>query len=511
MRFRIRTAFAAAGAAGALATGIAHAAAVAEGPMIGALSPTSSTVWVRLDSAAHVRLRYRPAKGGEFTYVDGGDTSSASDYAAKFALAGLAGNATYSYAIGVGQADGSETWSSDAWFRTSQAAPSSVSFTVLADFANGGTPSQALVSAASTRADFLAVIGDMDHTGPAIDPDTGQFYPPDQWPTVLANMRAMHLQFRDPSTPIGAQIVAKVMASTAKRPQVPFFEVWDDHDYCGNNADANCPFRAQAFQAWREYFAWPADSGLADGGGCGDQGGWQSFPMGGVATVFMLDERSNRLPANGSQGPTTLGACQMNWLLSELQAAKTTWKFILSPITFNPGTKTWDSWAAYNDGPTSDRQRLLAAINGNGIRNVIVISGDIHSGGAVDDGTHSGLPEVSVPHANMPASFVNTYCKLSNRGILISQPGTWTLGTLKEPNIGGKTPSCEGKNYIKGRTGPLATPPYPLDGRNSAGFVRVDATSTSASVQVLDMKGQPRNGVRADGSSAVMRLDLAAQ
>ena len=36
----------------------------------------------------------------------------------------------------------------------------------------------------------------------------------------------------------------------------------------------------------------------------------------------------------------------------------------------------------------------------NQIKNVVFVSGDIHSGGAIDDGTYSERPELSVPLAN---------------------------------------------------------------------------------------------------------------
>jgi alkaline phosphatase D len=490
--------------------GHAEAAAVANGPMLTALSPAAATIWVRLDAAAHVRVRYKLQGAAEWSYADAGDAVDAGDFAVKVALKPLQANHLYSYSIGISQAGGGETWSPESWFRSQKAKPASLGFTVLSDFANGGKASAALASAAATRPEFLAVIGDMDHRGPAVDPATNDYYPPEDWPTVLGRMRSMHRMMRDPKTPIGAQMVAGLVASTAERPQIPFLEVWDDHDYCANNSDASCPFRAQAFQAWREYFAWPKDSGLGTAG-CGGEGVYQRTTYGDIAAIFMLDARSNRAPTNDEHPATMLGECQLAWLIHGLQATPAVWKIILSPVPFNPGTKTWDAWSMFNDGPMSDRQRLLAAIHDNDIRNVVVISGDIHTGGAIDDGTHSGLPEVSSPHANLVKT-LNTYCQRQQPdGTLVSQPGTWTLGGLVDPNIGVVPPQCLGNAYAGIRIGPVANAPVPLDGHGAPGFVRVDATAATASLQILDDQGQPRTGFRADGSQAVMRIDLVAQ
>jgi alkaline phosphatase D len=474
-----------------------HAATVANGPMIGMLTPSEATVWLRLDAEARVRLRYQEQGNENDFFVDVGEALELQDFTLKVTLKGLAHSHVYHYAIGVTQPDGTETWTPRSYFRTLARRPAGIDFVVLTDFANDLEPSQALATAAATRPGFLAVIGDMDHRGLGINHGSAS--------TVLENMRAMHRQMRDPQTPIGAQMVAGLMASTPSAPQIPFYEVWDDHDYCGNNSGASCPVRALAFQAWREYFAWPHDSGLA-GAGCGGEGVWQRFALGTVATVFMLDARSNRTPS------TMLGACQLAWLIAGLREASTTWKFILSPVPFNPDTKTWDAWSRFNNTPSSDRQQLLQAIAVYDIRNVVVLSGDIHTGGAVDDGSHSGLPEVSVPHANLPSDFVNTYCSFkASDQTLISQPGTWTIGGLVDPNIGVVPPRCLGRFYPDANLGPLATQPYPLDGADSPGYVQVRATLQSAAVQVFGADGTARLGVRADGSSELLGLDLIAR
>jgi alkaline phosphatase D len=68
----------------------------------------------------------------------------------------------------------------------------------------------------------------------------------------------------------------------------------------------------------------------------------------------------------------------------------------------------------------TERTELINFIQEHEISGVIVISGDIHSGGALDDGAYSDLPELSVPHANMAPSKCWT----------TETPGMWSEGIL---------------------------------------------------------------------------------
>ena len=92
-------------------------------------------------------------------------------------------------------------------------------------------------------------------------------------------------------------------------------------------------------------------------------------------------------------------------------------------VPFNHTSKPSDSWAAFQ----TEREELVKFIEANRILNVILISGDIHSGGALDSGLHSGFPELSVPHANIPACITPTSCKCHTAG---DDPGQWSEGII---------------------------------------------------------------------------------
>ena len=131
------------------------------------------------------------------------------------------------------------------------------------------------------------------------------------------------------------------------------------------------------------------------------QGFWQRFRY-AQAEVFVLDLRSARDPdAKPDSGTKTmLGATQKAWLLDGLRTSTATWKFIVSSSVWNPHSKQSDSWALYKH----EQNEIVDFIRSNSITGVIFMSGDIHSGGAIDNGTNSYFPEISVPNTNTQSS-----------------------------------------------------------------------------------------------------------
>jgi alkaline phosphatase D len=485
---------------------MADALELSHGPMAGAITTDSAKIWSRWSGQAEVFVQYRKVGTLPFTRSASGNASADGDWTATSPLAGLAPGTTYEYHV-VGKVGSARTPGPTHYFRTRPASASALSFSVVTDFALSLQPSAALAMAASPRPDFVAVIGDWDHRGPSRDHHTGKPYPPKRAPDVLENMRAMHRDTRSASSLIGAQVVAGFIDSSAANPQLPMVYVWDDHDYCQNNTGADCPFKPQALQSLKEYFIPAADNGWTDSSGCGAVGAWQHFDHAGLASIFVLDARSNRVDEAAAESPSTLlGSCQLQWLIAGLRASKQPWKFVLSPVPFNPGTKTYDGWGRF----AGERLQLVDAIQEAGLHNVVFISGDIHSGGAIDDGTHSGAPEISVPHANMPYTTVNTYCRGIRSGVptLISEPGTWTIGGLQDPNLQIHPMTCLGKSVVGATPGPLPPPPYPLDGTDNPGYVHVDVDANGARIEVRDAAGAVKTGVLADGTSVPMQLVL---
>ena len=130
---------------------------------------------------------------------------------------------------------------------------------------------------------------------------------------------------------------------------------------------------------------------------------------------------------------------------------------------------------------------------------------------AVDEGEHSGLPEVSTPNANMPPTWVNTFCK-DQDGMLISRPGSWTIGSNLDPDVDVKPMNCLAKTFPDDYpVDRLVAPVYPLDGHENPGYTWIEATRTALTITVRDTAGHVKQGVLADLSAAPLMLSLVPE
>lgn len=374
-------------------------AVVSVGPYVGGVTSTSAKVFVRTDVAATVQIEYSTSAdftGSQITTSTA--TSSTSDFTSTTTLVGLQAETKYFYRILLnGQVATAATVSSFTTFAP-PGAQREITFAVTADLRNAATnptaPAPTYASIAAADPDFVLQIGDFDHRNP----------------TSLSAMRRMHRDVLSDRTAAGADFATYIA------PRFPFFHVFDDHDYGQDDGNKTFAGRSAALQAFREYYG---PSPLANPAA----GVWQSFADGQV-DVFMLDLRSQRDPNTQPDGPSksmldgdNIANGQKAWLKSGLLNSSATWKFLISSVAFNPTTKPYDSWGAF----ATERNEILDFIHDNHITGIVVVSGDLHSGGAIDDGTNSGLPEISVPHINLEEPPTEP-----TSGI----PGDWSEGLL---------------------------------------------------------------------------------
>jgi len=481
----------------ALATAVAQAG-VAQGPMVQAVTNRQAGVWVRTTTDQAVRIKYTDPSGTSAMTPPVTTSLAGSDDTASFLLTGLAQGTRYTYQVGTTDPDsGIETWTGDYAFDTVKGIVNSMNIAVLADFALHLEASPALQKALDARPDLLAIIGDLDHRSPA--QENHDSYPPEDWPIVLADMRAMHRDTRDPATPLGLNFFSGLIGEPgAGRPQIPWVYAWNEHDYCGYGMDRDCTFRPEALQSWDEYYIAAPDNAFS--AGCA--GAFESLVYGKLVQVFFLDVRSQRNDAAPDGKTAMLGACQQRWLVDGLHKSRALWKIVMSPTPLNPTVKPWDAWSYF---PTA-RANFLAQVAD--VRNVVFVSGDLHSGGAIDSGEHSGLPEVSTPHANMPTTWVNIHCR-DQKTALVSRPGSWTIGSNLDPVVDIKPMSCLAKTFPDDYpVDRMIAPVYPLDGKGSPGYTWINATLSSLTITVRDVEGKVKQGVRADLSAAPLRLSL---
>lgn len=187
--------------------------------------------------------------------------------------------------------------------------------------------------------------------------------------------------------------------------QHPMIAVWDDHESANNawrgGAQNHDPAtegdwnsrRHAALRAWREWLPVRVTQIDFDE----HPRAWRGFRFGALADLAMLD---TRLAARDSQvsfedlrgydapDRSLLGAEQERWLFERLAAARTddvAWSLVAQQIVFAPWARpprplNVDAW----DGYPAARQRVLDALERRRIRDVVFLSGDVHSSWALD-------------------------------------------------------------------------------------------------------------------------------
>jgi alkaline phosphatase D len=185
--------------------------------------------------------------------------------------------------------------------------------------------------------------------------------------------------------------------------QVPQLWQWDDHEVTNNWSDSkdlsldarytekNVPLlTARATKAFLEYA--PLRPNTADE----SERVYRKLSYGPLLEVFMIDMRSYRGPNTTNDQPTEspdtafLGNTQIDWLVQNLKASRSTWKVISADMPLGliigdgrnaAGQDRFEGPANVN-GPARGREleiaRLLTAIKRERIRNVVWITADVH-------------------------------------------------------------------------------------------------------------------------------------
>lgn len=350
------------------------AASMTEVPVVGAMTTSSCKVLIRTDAVADVAIEYATNKNfANSTTTMDVSTVPTDDFTATVPLTGLAADTVHWYRVLV-----DDVTQGTGFVHKFQTFPASGSFTfaVFADVAPTDRAALAYLHAKNDGAAFALQIGDMDHGDP----------------TTLAAMRAMHRAMKDPDNLHGSDFAQHILTKMA------LVRIWDDHDYGGNDEDKDFAGRSDAWQAFGEH--WPTYARPNAAAGL-----WHSFTV-ADAEFFVLDLRSQRDPGTDTDDADKsmldgdeISDDQKDWLLLALKNSTATWKFVVSTVTMNPTARpaSTDHWRVYS----TERDELASLIAGND--GIILLTGDLHTGGAIDDGTNSawGVPELCVPHTNL--------------------------------------------------------------------------------------------------------------
>ncbi len=166
---------------------------------------------------------------------------------------------------------------------------------------------------------------------------------------------------------------------------VPLVYIWDDHDFCGESSDGTAPGRSAALSAYRLCVPNYIDSSRPE------SPLFQAFTVGRVR-FLVTDTRSARTPRKltDDRNKTMLGELQKGWLLAELSEAKKRYPLVVwinSVPWLGKQKKNEDFWTGYS----VERDEIGAFIESEGIRNLCMLSADMHRL-AIDDGSHNHPP-----------------------------------------------------------------------------------------------------------------------
>lgn len=139
----------------------------------------------------------------------------------------------------------------------------------------------------------------------------------------------------------------------------------------------------------------------------------------GHDSTFVYDSLRQKWSFEPTPGQTLLGEEQFQWLKNGLQQSTADWKFIVSGVMFNKKFRRVIKLATFLQntqltfsgvtgsgftlahaiasnwcGYPEDQDGLLNFIDSAGIKDVIVLSGHVHTN-VMDDGTNAGLPELN--------------------------------------------------------------------------------------------------------------------
>ncbi len=213
--------------------------------------------------------------------------------------------------------------------------------------------------------------------------------------------------------------------------------MWDDHDFGGDNSNSTSTGTATVRSVYRDYV--PHYPITVTGGTVA-----QSFTVGRVR-VIMTDLRSASgvSTAAESANKSRMGAAQKAWFKQELITARDAgFPLILWASTvpwIGPAQLGNDTWAGF----ATERTEIANFLKDNRIRNVVIVSGDMHAL-AYDDGSNSdyavggGAPLVVLQAAPL------TRPGEPKGGPYTAGPvlGTAQYGLLEITDAGGPTLQC---------------------------------------------------------------------
>jgi alkaline phosphatase D len=188
----------------------------------------------------------------------------------------------------------------------------------------------------------------------------------------------------------------------------PFLSIWDDHEVEDNHADGNpssaqddpnktnlkdyprkVPYAVRKANGYKAFFNYMPRMRFK-----GDRDRiYEDYRLGSLVDLIATDERQYRdqqpcndvqlSPCNDTENPnrTFLGAKQKDWFLRTVKNSPALWKvwatqLMVMSLRLSPGVAAQvDAW----DGYGAERKAILEDFNANGVKNLVAVTGDIHT------------------------------------------------------------------------------------------------------------------------------------
>jgi alkaline phosphatase D len=321
-------------------------------------------------------------------------TSAKTNHAVKATVQGLKAHEEYFYRFHTATED-----SPVGRFRTALPADSNepvrFAFFSCADYTHGWY--NAYERMAAEDVDFVVCLGDYiyDETyhskagGTGVRDDRIGRQPKSSYKDVL---RAAHTlqDYRDKYSLYRSDASLRKMHA-----EFPMVVLWDDHEvqnnYAGKPANGGLPAdeeytrkrRAAGYKAFFE--SMPVSPK-------GSSRIYRSTRFGKNVELFVMDQRQYRddQPCNDAVAPACadwdqprdfLGRTQMDWIKSGLKASQANWKIMANELMVMPAKVLGDSYFTFDNwqGYPREREELLGHIKDNAIKDVVFITGDIHT------------------------------------------------------------------------------------------------------------------------------------
>lgn len=326
-----------------------YASIPVHGPLLGEVSDTTASIWVRTTEASPVTLIVSKADDAEamqeFAAIE---SKEQDDYTVVLRAEKLEPGTIYNYAIRI--ADGPVLHNEGWWFETFPKPGQGTKFAAAFGGGAGYVPDNEHMwdTIASFHPQVLLLLGDNVYID---DPESP--------------VMQRYTYYRRQSRPEWRALTSHTAV----------FTIWDDHDFSTNDSWGG-PLVDKP--SWKQQSVWPIFeqnwANPAYAGGEEYPGCWYRFAIGDVE-FFMLDCRYYRTDPK-SDAPSMLGPVQLAWLKQQLTESTATFNVICSSVPWDFRTKgdSSDTWNGFKD----EREAIFSFIEEQGIEGVVLLSADRH-------------------------------------------------------------------------------------------------------------------------------------